>query len=102
MHCFHDTAKAVTLNLSPQQLITPVSSCRNRIKFQLFELNADGINLKVKIAQIINETYLLFVGFVVIHDKQTMAYTASALSFMLENLTKTVVLHDSCLTPFAS
>lgn len=36
-------------------------------------------------------------GFVVLHGTDTMAYTASALSFMLENLTKPVILTGSQL-----
>lgn len=34
-------------------------------------------------------------GFVILHGTDTMAYTASALSFMCENLGKTVVLTGS-------
>ena len=36
-------------------------------------------------------------GFVILHGTDTMAYTASALSFMLENLTKPVILTGSQL-----
>lgn len=36
-------------------------------------------------------------GFVVLHGTDTMAYTASALSFMLENLRKPVVITGSQL-----
>ena len=39
-----------------------------------------------RIAKIIEENYTLYDGFVVLHGTDTMAYTASALSFMLENL----------------
>lgn len=45
-----------------------------------------------KIAKSIFENYDLFDGFVVLHGTDTMAYTASALSFMLENLSKPVIL----------
>ena len=44
-----------------------------------------------KIAQLIQENYHDFDGFVVLHGTDTMAYTASALSFMLENLSKPVI-----------
>lgn len=43
------------------------------------------------LAQIIYENYLKHDGFVVLHGTDTMAYTASALSFMLEGLSKPVV-----------
>jgi L-asparaginase len=44
-----------------------------------------------RIAEIIEENYRKFDGFVVLHGTDTMAYSASALSFMLENLTKPVI-----------
>ncbi len=51
----------------------------------------------VKIAEIIETNYDGFDGFVVLHGSDTMSYTASALSFMLENLAKPVVLTGSQL-----
>ena len=39
--------------------------------------------------------YTKFDGFVVVHGTDTMSYSASALSFMLENLGKTVILTGS-------
>lgn len=51
----------------------------------------------VKIAALIEENYEDHDGFVVLHGSDTMSYTASALSFMLENLVKPVVLTGSQL-----
>lgn len=51
------------------------------------------------IATAISDNYYEYDGFVVIHGTDTMAYTASALSFMLEQLAKPVVLTGSQL-PF--
>lgn len=45
-----------------------------------------------RLASIIAEKYDDYTGFVVLHGTDTMAYTASALSFMLRNLTKPVIL----------
>ncbi len=53
--------------------------------------------LWVKLAKIINYNYDHFDGFVILHGTDTMAYTASALSFMLENLSKPVILTGSQL-----
>ncbi|MDR2119129.1 MAG: type I asparaginase [Tannerellaceae bacterium] len=50
-----------------------------------------------KIVEIIAANYPLYDGFVVLHGTDTMAYTASALSFMLENLCKPVVFTGSQL-----
>jgi len=41
------------------------------------------------------EHYTKYDGFVILHGTDTMAYTASALSFMLENLGKPVILTGS-------
>ncbi|UMY66595.1 MULTISPECIES: asparaginase [unclassified Flavobacterium] len=50
-----------------------------------------------KMADIIDGNYDAFDGFVVLHGSDTMSYSASALSFMLENLTKPVVFTGSQL-----
>lgn len=50
-----------------------------------------------RLVKIIAENYDLFDGFVILHGTDTMAYTASALSFMLENLGKPVILTGSQL-----
>ena len=51
----------------------------------------------VQIASVIEEKYAQFDGFVVLHGSDTMSYSASALSFMLENLGKPVVFTGSQL-----
>ncbi|KAL0223783.1 hypothetical protein P9112_003173 [Eukaryota sp. TZLM1-RC] len=47
------------------------------------------------IARDIEKYYTKYDGFVVIHGTDTLAYTASALSFLLENLDKTVIVTGS-------
>ncbi len=49
----------------------------------------------VELAEIIRDNYARFDGFVVLHGTDTMSYTAAALSFMLENLAKPVILTGS-------
>lgn len=51
----------------------------------------------VELAQIVRNNYDLYEGFVILHGSDTMAYTASALSFLLENLKKPVILTGSQL-----
>ena len=53
--------------------------------------------LWAKMVKIIDYNYDNFDGFVILHGTDTMAYTASALSFMLENLSKPVILTGSQL-----
>ena len=51
----------------------------------------------VKLAHLIHNNYTKYDGFLVLHGTDTMAYTASALSFMLENLQKPVIFTGSQL-----
>ena len=48
-----------------------------------------------RIGNVIAENYESYDGFVILHGTDTMAYTASALSFMLKNLNKPVILTGS-------
>jgi len=66
-----------------------------------FENPIDSSNMNpekwAKIAIIIEDNYISFDGFVVLHGSDTMSYSASALSFMLENLSKPVIFTGSQL-----
>ena len=53
--------------------------------------------LWVELTHIIADNYDKYDGFVILHGTDTMAYTASALSYTLENLTKPVILTGSQL-----
>lgn len=50
-----------------------------------------------RLVVLIEENYALYDGFVILHGTDTMSYTASALSFMLHNLQKPVILTGSQL-----
>lgn len=50
-----------------------------------------------ELAELIKEKYNAFDGFVILHGSDTMSFTASALSFMLQNLAKPVILTGSQL-----
>jgi L-asparaginase len=51
----------------------------------------------VDLANIIEKNYTKYNGFVILHGSDTMAYTASALSFILQNLSKPIILTGSQL-----
>jgi L-asparaginase len=51
----------------------------------------------IELVEIIETNYNKYDGFVILHGSDTMSYTASALSFMLEGLTKPVILTGSQL-----
>lgn len=62
-------------------------------------IDSSDMNPKIwsKLARTIQQNYNRFDGFVILHGTDTMAYTASALSYMLENLDKPVVMTGSQL-----
>lgn len=73
----------------------------NEIETISFEEPIDSSTISisdyVQLAEIIEKNYDYFDGFVVLHGSDTMSYTASALSFMFENLSKPIILTGSQL-----
>lgn len=71
------------------------------IDFYCFDPLLDSSNMDpdvwVRLGEIIKESYENYDGFVILHGSDTMAYTASALSFILENLNKPVIFTGSQL-----
>ena len=93
---------------SQAQGITSPSRFGARVQYEIVEDDplVDSSNMQiedwVRIARTIEDNYANYDGFVVLHGTDTMAYTASALSFMLVNLSKTVVLTGSQIPLSAS
>jgi L-asparaginase len=83
------------------QKIPEIKQLDCSIKTISFEKPIDSSNMNpekwIQIASIIEHNYTSFDGFVVLHGSDTMSYSASALSFMLENLNKPVVFTGSQL-----
>jgi len=83
------------------QLIPELKDCDYELDYISFEPTVDSSDMGpsrwVELAVIIEDHYESFDGFVVLHGSDTMAYTASALSFMLENLNKPVIITGSQL-----
>uniref|UniRef100_A0A336N284 asparaginase n=1 Tax=Culicoides sonorensis TaxID=179676 RepID=A0A336N284_CULSO len=79
---------------------------KRRILYTMVEyeplLDSSNMSIEhwVKIAEDIRQSYEFFDGFVVLHGTDTLAYTASALSFMFENLGKSVVITGSQIPIF--
>ncbi|KAJ1974631.1 hypothetical protein H4R34_004647, partial [Dimargaris verticillata] len=82
-------------------LITPRSIYGKRIKYRIMEYSPllDSCNMTmahwIQIASDVEAYYRLFDAFIILHGTDTMAYTASALSFLLEDLGKTVIITGS-------
>jgi len=94
------TSSADTLQ-AVQSLRTPPSAYNRRVRYCVYEfetlldsssIDSAGWDL---IATCIKRNYRLFDGFVVLHGTDSLAYTCSALSFMLQNLGKPVVFTGS-------
>lgn len=70
-----------------------------RIETITFDPVIDSSNISpkewVRLAETIRDNYESYAGFVVLHGTDTMAYTASALSFMMENLAKPIIFTGS-------
>eukprot|EP00071_Canis_lupus_P044624 XP_022278181.1 60 kDa lysophospholipase [Canis lupus familiaris] len=95
---FHDEEHARACGLPEDTLVLPPASPDQRVIYTvlecqpLFDSSDMTITEWVQIAQTIERHYEQYHGFVVIHGTDTMAFAASVLSFVLENLQKTVVL----------
>ncbi|BFG02303.1 L-asparaginase [Drosophila madeirensis] len=88
-------------------LVLPfVQGADRRVLYQVTEYTPllDSSNMTMndwaRIANDIQQSYEFFDGFVVLHGTDTLSYTASALSFMLENLGKTVIITGSQIPIF--
>jgi len=87
-----------------EHLLDAVPELR-RFKFQIDSVSFDepidssdvSIEAWQKMAQLIEVNYEYYDGFVILHGTDTMSYSASALSFMLENLSKPVIFTGSQL-----
>ena len=77
--------KSITTQVDVYQFTPPIDSS---------DMNP---RLWAQIVRIIADRYNKYDGFVILHGTDTMAFTASALSYMLENLTKPVILTGSQL-----
>lgn len=84
-----------------QQNVPELARLNYELDVHSFDPILDSSNMDpliwAELASIIERKYGLYDGFVVLHGSDTMAYTASALSFMLKNLNKPVVLTGSQL-----
>jgi L-asparaginase len=72
-----------------------------KIESYSFDPIIDSANINpdywIKLVGVISKNYEKYDGFVILHGTDTMSYTASALSFMLDNLNKPVVITGSQL-----
>lgn len=76
---------------------------RMEIELDIFTLEQtiDSSNVEpahwIRLVEVIEQSYNRYDGFVILHGSDTMAYSASALSFMIENLSKPIIFTGSQL-----
>lgn len=100
----HDADTGSLVPIDFRHLTDHVPELRN-FGYELHSISFDPVSdssnidpgVWIKMAEIIEKGYDDFDGFVILHGTDTMAYTASALSYMLENLGKPVILTGSQL-----
>ena len=87
-------------------LVLPHVPDHRRVIYSIYEYDPllDSSNMTmddwIQIAKDVEDAYEMFDGFVILHGTDTLAYTASALSFMLENLGKPVIVTGSQIPSF--
>jgi L-asparaginase len=100
----NDPKSGVLVPFNFEQITDHVPELK-RLKYQFkvhsFDPLIDSSNMSPEVykelAQLIKKEYDHYDGFVVLHGSDTMSYTASALSFMIENLGKPVIFTGSQL-----
>ena len=96
----HRKKTLVPLNFSEiTNHIPELKHIKCKIHFHSWKNPIDSSNVDIafwqELAGVIQKNYSKHDGFVILHGTDTMAYSASALSFMLENLSKPVILTGS-------
>ncbi len=90
----------LTPAMSGEELVSDIPGIRNVCTLDVIQLmNIDSTNMRpcqwLKIRDAIMEHYNCYDGFVILHGTDTMAYTAAALSYLIQNSKKPIILTGS-------
>ena len=96
----HNTERGLVPLLSAEDLMKYLPSISRRCDLEalnLFSLDSTNMTYRewLKLAAAIEENYGNYDGFVILHGTDTMAYTAAALSYLIQNSPKPIVLTGS-------
>ena len=91
------TPSGLAPELNPQQLLSFIPRIAEVCEVECLQLySLDSTNIRPQhwlgIAQAVRENYDQYDGFVISHGTDTMAYTAAALSYLIQNSPKPIVL----------
>ncbi len=92
-----NTENGLTPALDSEELLAYVPEIKDKYQINTLNLfNIDSTNMGplqwLQIAKAIENNYLKYSGFVVCHGTDTMAYTAAALSYLIQNNNKPIVI----------
>ena len=95
-----ETEEGLAPAISSQELLSCVPEVAEACSVDTVQpFNLDSTNVRaphwLQIADIIERNYGIYDGFVVTHGTDTMAYTAAALSYLIQNSSKPIVLTGS-------
>ena len=91
------TADGLSPALTPEELLSFIPSVRELCEVETLEVcHLDSTNVTAEhwrmLTEAIEKSYDAFDGFVVCHGTDTLAYTAAALSYMIQNSRKPIVI----------
>ncbi len=95
-----DTEAGLAPAMTPEELLLQVPEVRTRCEVHAVQpFNLDSTNVYSRhwlgLARLIEDNYAEYDGFVITHGTDTMAYTAAALSYLVQDSPKPVVLTGS-------
>ena len=91
------THSGLSPKISPEELLTYVPEAEKLCEIEVIQpFNLDSTNVRqehwLQLEKVIEENYSRFDGFVICHGTDTMAYTSAALSYLIQNNRKPVVV----------
>lgn len=94
------TENGLSPQLKPEELLRYIPDAKNICDIETLQLfNIDSTNISpvhwLEIANAIEDNYDNYDGFVITHGTDTLAYTASALSYLIQNSRKPIILTGS-------
>ena len=95
-----ETENGLTPAMTGEELAASVPGIKDKCEITVMQLmNIDSTNMRPRLWQLMSDTiiehYNDYDGFVILHGTDTMAYTAAALSYLIQDSPKPIVLTGS-------
>ena len=94
------TKDGLAPGLTPEDILSYIPAVKNVCEVQTKQVcNLDSTNVTPEhwkmMVKAVEDNYAYYDGFVICHGTDTLAYTAAALSYMIQNSAKPIVVTDS-------